>query len=140
MAAPLLVWPLALVGTAAAIALSTSGLLSLVAAHAGAPPAVHARATMPAPRLASAMPSPSVVAPSVVAAVGPRPAIEAPTVTLRVSLAGAVMRGAAGAGALAVWQLRPGTPVVVLANRADWSEVDQQGLVGWVPTSALISD
>jgi hypothetical protein len=66
--------------------------------------------------------------------------LNVPKVTLRVGLAGALMRGAAGAGALAVWQLRPGTPVVVLANRADWSEVDQQGLVGWVPTSALISD
>jgi SH3 domain-containing protein len=144
VATPLLVWPLALLGSAAAIALSVSGLLSLTAAHASAPAAVHVKATMPAPRLLAA-PHPPVVALA-------QPTLEAPAASAEVAVAvarvpmarvgqsGATLRGAAGEGAVAVWQLRPGAPIAVLASRDGWSEVDEQGLVGWVPTSALSSD
>jgi SH3 domain-containing protein len=90
---------------------------------------------MPAPRLIARQTTPRPEARPVVPA-QPEIAV-ARTPMAKVGPAGAVLRGAAGAGALSVWQLRPGSTVVVLASRGGWSEIDQQGLVGWIPTSAL---
>jgi len=138
VAPSLLIWPLVLLGTAAAIALSGSGLLSLVAAHASVPPPLHVKTTMPAPRLIPAAATPRPIAQPPRATPIVTEVVVARTPDAQVGPAGTTLRGAPGERALAVWELRPGSDLILLSRRAGWSEVNQDGLVGWVPTSALV--
>lgn len=135
----LLVWPAALVAAGMAAAESATGTLSLVAAHAETPPPVRivqrvpdpVRVSEPAPVTVNAVTVPTEARVSA-------EAISPPMV--RIGPVGATLRGAAGNGAVALLHLKPGTPVDLLSTRNGWSKVDQEGLVGWLPDGALVSD